>query len=86
MPGSAGHFAVRKPNARIERGEKNHEKKTLGHIYALFTILVWGSCFVLTKVMLTAYTPTQIIPPADGACIPDPVGPAAQNHEAPLEG
>ena len=38
------------------------KKKTLGHIYALFTILVWGSCFVLTKVMLTAYTPTQIIP------------------------
>ena len=38
------------------------KEKTLGHIYALFTILVWGSCFVLTKVMLTAYTPTQIIP------------------------
>ena len=38
------------------------QKKTLGHLYALFTILVWGSCFVLTKVMLTAYTPTQIIP------------------------
>ena len=28
----------------------------------IFTTLVWGSCFVLTKVMLTAYTPTQIIP------------------------
>ena len=38
------------------------KEKTLGHIYALFTILVWGSCFVLTKVMLTTYTPTQIIP------------------------
>ena len=38
------------------------KEKTMGHIYALFTILVWGSCFVLTKVMLTAYTPTQIIP------------------------
>ena len=36
--------------------------KTLGHAFAIFTILVWGSCFVLTKQMLTAYTPTQIIP------------------------
>ena len=34
----------------------------MGHLYAIFTTLVWGSCFVLTKVMLTAYTPTQIIP------------------------
>ena len=38
------------------------KKKTLGHIYALFTILVWGSCFVLTKEMLTTYTAIQIIP------------------------
>ena len=30
----------------------------MGHLYAIFTTLVWGSCFVLTKVMLTAYTPT----------------------------
>ena len=37
-------------------------QKVMGHVYAIFTILVWGSCFVLTKVMLTAYTPTQIIP------------------------
>ena len=58
------------------------KEKTLGHIYALFTILVWGSCFVLTKVMLTAYTPTQIHPLRIGLAIPDPVGPAAQNHEA----
>ena len=45
---------------RISRLEKDMEK--LGHLYALFTILVWGSCCVLTKVKLTAYTPTQIIP------------------------
>lgn len=34
----------------------------MGHVYAIFTILVWGSCFVLTKQMLTAYTAIQIIP------------------------
>ncbi len=38
-------------------------KKTMGHVYALFTILVWGSCFVLTKNLLGAgFTPIQIIP------------------------
>lgn len=38
------------------------QKKTVGHLFALFTILVWGSCFVLTKNLLVAYTPIQIIP------------------------
>ena len=37
-------------------------KKLMGHVYAIFTILVWGSCFVLTKELLTAYTAVQIIP------------------------
>ena len=37
-------------------------QKIMGHVYAIFTILVWGSCFVLTKELLTAYTAVQIIP------------------------
>ncbi|MBE6989631.1 MAG: DMT family transporter [Ruminococcaceae bacterium] len=38
-------------------------QKTVGHLYALFTILVWGSCYVLTKNLLAAgFTPIQIIP------------------------
>lgn len=38
-------------------------QKSLGHVFALFTILVWGSCFVLTKNLLDAgYTAIQIIP------------------------
>ena len=37
-------------------------KKAMGHVYAMFTILVWGSCFVLTKELLKAYTAIQIIP------------------------
>ena len=39
-----------------------HQQKLTGHLFALFTTLVWGSCFVLTKVMLQAFTPIQIIP------------------------
>lgn len=38
------------------------KSKLLGHIYAIFTIVVWGSCFVLTKNMLTAFTAIQITP------------------------
>ena len=38
-------------------------QKTLGHVFALFTIVVWGSCYVLTKNLLAAgYTAIQIIP------------------------
>ena len=37
-------------------------KKAMGHVYAMFTILVWGSRFVLTKELLKAYTAIQIIP------------------------
>ena len=37
--------------------------KLLGHLFAVFTILVWGSCFVLTKNLLSAgLTAIQIIP------------------------
>lgn len=37
--------------------------KLTGHLYAIFTILVWGSCFVLTKNLLGAgLTAIQIIP------------------------
>ena len=44
-----------------EIGATRNQKIT-GHLFALFTTLVWGSCFVLTKVMLKAFTPIQIIP------------------------
>ena len=32
-------------------------KKLVGHLYAMFTILVWGSCFVLTKNLLAWGSP-----------------------------
>lgn len=37
--------------------------KLLGHIFAIFTVIVWGSCFVLTKNLLAiGLTPLQITP------------------------
>lgn len=37
--------------------------QTLGHLFAIFTVVVWGSCFVLTKNLLHAgFTAIQITP------------------------
>ncbi len=38
-------------------------KKIFGHVYALFSVAVWGSCYVLTKNLLSAgLTALQITP------------------------
>ena len=38
-------------------------KKAVGHLFAIVTVVVWGSCYVLTKNLLHAgFTPTQITP------------------------
>ena len=43
--------------------EKRPAKKILAHLFALFSIIVWGSCYVLTKNLLGAgFTAIQIIP------------------------
>lgn len=36
-------------------------EKRLGHFLALLTILVWGSTFISSKVLLSAFTPLQIM-------------------------
>ena len=48
-----------KGGMQIERGSN----KILGHVFALFSIVVWGSCYVLTKNLLNAgFTALQITP------------------------
>ena len=37
-----------------------HERLT-GYAFALFTIIVWGSTFISSKILLTTYTPAQIM-------------------------
>lgn len=34
-------------------------RKTLGHIFALFTILIWGTTFIASKMLLTEFSPFQ---------------------------
>lgn len=44
--------------------EQTHDsKRILGHVYALFSVVVWGSCYVLTKNLLNVgFTALQITP------------------------
>lgn len=37
------------------------EKKLMGHVYALMTILLWGTTFISTKVLLRDFTPIEIL-------------------------
>lgn len=36
-------------------------KKTVGHLAALLTILIWGTTFISTKVLLTDFQPVEIL-------------------------
>ena len=40
---------------------KLSDKKLTGHILALITIIVWGSTFITTKMLLSEFTPVQIM-------------------------
>ena len=35
--------------------------KAVGHLAALFTILVWGTTFVSTKILLVDFSPIEIL-------------------------
>lgn len=36
-------------------------KKTLGHIAAFITIMIWGTTFISTKILLEVFTPIEIL-------------------------
>jgi drug/metabolite transporter (DMT)-like permease len=38
-----------------------HQGRGVGYLLALFTITIWGSTFICSKVLLTVYTPIQIM-------------------------
>ncbi|MBQ2973865.1 MAG: DMT family transporter [Clostridia bacterium] len=40
---------------------KLSDKKVTGHVLALITIIVWGSTFITTKMLLSEFTPVQIM-------------------------
>lgn len=40
---------------------KATDKKIVGHILALITIIVWGSTFISTKMLLSEFSPVQIM-------------------------
>ena len=36
-------------------------KNTIGHTTALFTVIVWGTTFISTKILLNAFKPVEIL-------------------------
>lgn len=42
-------------------GNKVKNKKTIGHLAALFTIIIWGTTFISTKVLLAKFQPVEIL-------------------------
>lgn len=40
---------------------KNKDSRAVGHILAIFTIIVWGSTFIVTKLLLSEFTPVHIM-------------------------
>ncbi|MFD1774307.1 DMT family transporter [Paenibacillus rhizophilus] len=39
----------------------DQHKSTAGHLLSLFTILIWGTTFISTKILLTDFTPVEIL-------------------------
>ena len=37
------------------------DSRAVGHLLALFTIIVWGSTFIVTKILLAEFTPVHIM-------------------------
>lgn len=37
------------------------DKNKLGHLAALFTVIIWGTTFISTKVLLKSFTPVEIL-------------------------
>ncbi|HWT75592.1 MAG TPA: DMT family transporter [Mobilitalea sp.] len=37
------------------------DKNTTGHVIALFTIIIWGTTFISTKILLREFTPFEIL-------------------------
>ena len=36
-------------------------RKSVGHLVAMFTIIIWGTTFISTKVLLTDFRPVEIL-------------------------
>ena len=47
--------------AKEKGGEQVENSNIKGHLCALWSILIWGTTFVVTKVLLTEFTPIEIL-------------------------
>ena len=37
------------------------DRRVMGHLAALFTVLNWGTTFIATKILLRSFTPVEIL-------------------------
>lgn len=54
-------FARRVPGHFFQGGQRMTSKTRSGHLAALVTVLIWGTTFVSTKVLLAAFSPIEIL-------------------------
>lgn len=54
-------FVIQKTNAISILNQKRNAMNLKGHLFALFTVTVWGLTFVSTKVLLEHFTPVEIL-------------------------
>lgn len=46
---------------RSKEEENMENKKAFGHALAIFTIFIWGTTFISTKILLQAFQPVEIL-------------------------
>ena len=52
---------MRRPEQLPFGDEPMKNKTAAGHLAALFTILIWGTTFISTKVLLADFAPAEIL-------------------------
>ena len=46
---------------KTKEEENMENKKAFGHALAIFTIFIWGTTFISTKILLQAFQPVEIL-------------------------
>lgn len=61
LPGKIHGNATQHFQRKKYKGYNMKSKNTMGHLAALFTVAVWGTTLISTKVLLNAFQPVEIL-------------------------
>ena len=59
--GRGTHLINPAPDSVNTEGNRMENKRTAGHLTALFTIIIWGTTFISTKILLEDFKPVEIL-------------------------